>query len=286
MNEDTKPAKAGWTRGTGLRSSLFALYILASAIGFFYVDAYYGYEEFGIDILSHIESIDLLFISIEHIDKLSIVALGGVLAVVLILVIMMSLGILLVAIVGISILILALIFIGSVTRDRVQWLSLATSDVLADRARRRREAKEAKRAERDSGETSVGKSEDDQPLRLVAAYRNAASKSKSRYEPDDLQPDDEQQRRRGASDYFLDSVFDKDNTLRQEQKKPGFIGLFWAAIRLLFGYSQVFVMGSSVQKERKVGHRTMEGGSTVCLVRCLSYYPHEGRRYCRCQDHI
>lgn len=206
MNEDTKPAKVGWTRGIGLRSSLFALYILASAIGFFYVDAYYGYEEFGIDILSHIESIDLLFISIEHIDKLFIVALGGVLAVVLILVIMMSLGILLVAIVGISILILALIFIGSVTRDRVQWLSLATSDVLADRARRRREAKEAKRAERDSGETSVGKSEDDQPLRLVAAYRNAASKSKSRYEPDDLQPDDEQQRRRGASDYFLDSV--------------------------------------------------------------------------------
>ena len=42
MNEDTKPAKVGWTRGIGLRSTLFALYILASAIGFFYVDAYYG----------------------------------------------------------------------------------------------------------------------------------------------------------------------------------------------------------------------------------------------------
>ena len=86
----------------GLRSSIFALYFLASAIGFFYVDAYYSYEEIDIDILSHVESLDLLFISIEHIDKVLFVALGGLVAVLLSLVVAAFVAVLITAGTGYS----------------------------------------------------------------------------------------------------------------------------------------------------------------------------------------
>ena len=46
-------------------------YSFATTIGFIHAQAYYG--TFGIDILNYVDPIDLLFISLDHIDKVLVV---------------------------------------------------------------------------------------------------------------------------------------------------------------------------------------------------------------------
>ena len=42
-------------------------YLFATAVGYLYATGYYGH--FGIDILNHVEPIDLLFISLDNVHE-------------------------------------------------------------------------------------------------------------------------------------------------------------------------------------------------------------------------
>ena len=56
-----------------LARRLSVVYGLATMVGFFYASAYFGH--FGINILNFIAPIDLLFISLEHIDRVVLIAI-------------------------------------------------------------------------------------------------------------------------------------------------------------------------------------------------------------------
>lgn len=67
-DKNTEPS-AGWT----LARRISLIYGLATTVGFFYATAYFGH--FDIDILNYVAPIDLLFISLEHIDRVVLIAL-------------------------------------------------------------------------------------------------------------------------------------------------------------------------------------------------------------------
>ena len=233
MNDRPNQDKRSWIGRIGLRWSLsFALYFLASAIGFFYVDAYYGYEEFGIDILSHVESLDLLFISIEHIDKVLFVALGGLIGILLVFLLVAILGGISVLMVAAFTLVSALIFLGSVATDRINWLWLALSAVLADRTERRRKMIGAGSVRGGSEKVTDSTPRDlNPPLSFTEAYGEAKKEGSPRYmTTEDFLKD--------ADKFILDRVLGLERTDQQRGTPSRFVGLFMMLTRLTFDKSK------------------------------------------------
>ena len=67
--EASKASAAGWKAARWFS----VIYGLATAVGFSYASAYFGH--FDIDILNYVAPIDLIFISLEHIDRVVLIAL-------------------------------------------------------------------------------------------------------------------------------------------------------------------------------------------------------------------
>lgn len=186
----SKEAKAGWT----LARRFSVVYGLATTVGFFYASAYFGH--FGIDILNFVAPIDLLFISLEHIDRVVLIAIvlmpvtlvflvvGVPTAVLLILSIVMAVVTLAAAVLfSLFALVISLLIALSASvyapAIRLFWLKKAFSAVHTDRAQRPKKAQaiESKNATQDSDVKRT------RTLTLAAAYRSAKSEGHTLLDP-------------------------------------------------------------------------------------------------------
>ena len=185
----SKEARAGWM----LARRLSVVYGLATMVGFFYASAYFGH--FGINILNFIAPIDLLFISLEHIDRVALIAIvlmpialislvvGVPATVLLALSIVMILAIIAVAILlalfaFLIFLITTLLKFVRVPAIRLFWLKKAIYTIHEERIERAK-AIESKDTTHDPENV-----ERKQALTLAAAYRRAKSEGRPRWQLD------------------------------------------------------------------------------------------------------
>lgn len=162
-------------------------YGFATTIGFIHAQAYYG--AFGIDILNYVDPIDLLFISLEHIDKV----LGTTFFIIPAVLLWVAIGLPISLIVGLalfaiftsvvsSVLLLfsaliplgvgAVINTGRALFNRFEWSKNALGATWRDWRDRAQRAKVSKNQEDPSAEESAVR-----PLRFSVAYRDARESS-------------------------------------------------------------------------------------------------------------
>ena len=163
-------------------------YGFATTIGFIHAQAYYG--AFGIDILNYVEPIDLLFISLEHIDKVLVVTIFIVPIVLVwvavgfpaLLVVALALLAVLASVVSVVLLAVAVatpLGIGAVINagrslaNRIEWLREGLHAKRRDRIRRAEKRRQRRRQKAPPVDDLVV----EKPLPLAVAYRDAQASS-------------------------------------------------------------------------------------------------------------
>ena len=162
-------------------------YGFATAVGFIHAQAYYG--AFDIDILNYISPIDLLFISLDHIDKV----LAVTFTIVPVVLVSIAVGLptflfllFVILVVVTSSVAITLLMVGALSIDaglngvrsiknRVKWLREAIRQTWRDRMQRSKAKAEAQRTEESS--QGSGRPVIREPIRLVVAYRDAMKSS-------------------------------------------------------------------------------------------------------------
>lgn len=192
----SKDQAAGW----GLARRLSVVYGLATTVGFFYASAYFGH--FEIDILNYVAPIDLLFISLEHIDRVILVAIvlmpvtALLLAVGVPVAILVALSLAVAFMTSAAVVVLALfallillfvILLASVRTPaiRLYWLKKAISYFLADRATK------AESSDANDDRNDVESSGIAARARAISSFANAYAHARSEGRPTwRLDPDD------------------------------------------------------------------------------------------------